>query len=420
LLPPRRGILDRAVEHTTLKICFICDEYPRPGCEHGGIGTFTQIMGRELAQRGHAVRVIGIGRNDAAPREEWDQGVKVVRLRSTRIPHIGWIHNRYRLYRQVASWARRGEVDLLEVPDYEGWSAAWGRLPIPVIMRLNGSATYFADEMGKRISRLAFGIERQAIRRADYYCSASRYTADRTRQLFGLNGMQIAVVYNPMSVPDRCSPWQPAGDRAVYTGTLVAKKGVVPLVLAWKLLLRAVPDAELHLYGKDGRSADGSSMREYLGAQLSEEERRTVFFHGHVSRQEIQNALRSARAAAFPSFSEAFGLAPLEAMAQGCPTIYTRRASGPELIRDGQDGLLVDPANPDEIADALIRLFRDHDFAARIAGAGWQRVKQSFSTELIVAENVAYYEECLARFAGSVSCKRAESSSAANHATASW
>ena len=73
----------------------------------------------------------------------------------------------------------------------------------------------------------------------------------------------------------------------------------------------------------------------------------SVRFHGAVPHPVVLSALASARVAVFPSFAEAFGLAPLEAMAHACPTIFSRRGSGPELICDGRDGLLVDPSNPE-------------------------------------------------------------------------
>ena len=50
-----------------------------------------------------------------------------------------------------------------------------------------------------------------------------------------------------------------------------------------------------------------------------------------------------ARVIVLPSYAEGFSLTPLHAMAAGCPTVYTSRGSGPEVIEDGRDGLLIDP-----------------------------------------------------------------------------
>jgi glycosyltransferase involved in cell wall biosynthesis len=76
------------------------------------------------------------------------------------------------------------------------------------------------------------------------------------------------------------------------------------------------------------------------------------------------------------------------------------RGSGPELIRDGVDGLLVDPANPGQIAGAIARLLADDELAARIGEAGRRRVLDEFSCGVLLERNLAWYQECLDRFHG--------------------
>lgn len=86
---------------------------------------------------------------------------------------------------------------------------------------------------------------------------------------------------------------------------------------------------------------------------------KSIHFHGHVERAELVAALQRAGLDVFPSSAEAFALAPLEAMAYGCPTIYSQRGSGPELIENGRDGLLIEPDQPHEIAGAIVRVLTD-------------------------------------------------------------
>ena len=73
-------------------------------------------------------------------------------------------------------------MDLVEVPDWEGWAAGWPVLAAPVVARLSGSAAYFAAEMNRRVKRVAYWLERASLRRADFRCSESRYTARRTSE----------------------------------------------------------------------------------------------------------------------------------------------------------------------------------------------------------------------------------------------
>jgi glycosyltransferase involved in cell wall biosynthesis len=100
----------------------------------------------------------------------------------------------------------------------------------------------------------------------------------------------------------------------------------------------------------------------------------------------------------FPSYAEAFAMAPLEAMACGCPTVYTRRGSGPELAEDGREVLLIDPDDPDEVARAIIRLLVDDVFASQLGAAGQALVGRRYSLEAIIRENETFFDEVVRSF----------------------
>ncbi|HEU6450853.1 MAG TPA: glycosyltransferase [Gemmatimonadaceae bacterium] len=381
-----------------MRICFVCSDYP-PG-PHGGIGTMTQLLARALVRAGHEARVAGVySPSYPAPDRANDEGVGVWRLREP-AGRTGWIRARRRLFSLIAGWSRAGEIDLVEVPDWEGWATGWPALPVPVVARLNGSATYFAAELGAPVRWHVRQLEQWSLGRSDFWCSASRYTADRTRLVLSPKGPPDAILYNPVELPPVASSGERSRDTIVFSGTLTEKKGVVQLVRAWPIVARAFPRAELRIFGKDGVTSDGRSMREQLEALLQGERgSERVHFHGHVSRAELKRALAAARAAVFPSYAEAFALAPLEAMAAGCPTIYSTRGSGPELIDDGRDGLLVDPDEPEQIAAALSRVLEDDALAAALGAAGRRRVEESFSLDVALERNVEFYARCIRSFA---------------------
>jgi glycosyltransferase involved in cell wall biosynthesis len=380
-----------------LRLCFLCNEYP-PG-PHGGIGTLVQTFARSLVEAGHAVRVVGVyGSSYPAPDTEDDRGVRVVRLRESGGP-AGWVRSRIRLFRTVATWVNAGDVELVEAPDWEGWAAGWPRLSAPVVVRLSGSASYFADELGRRLRRMAFWLERASLRRADFICSESRYLAGRTTDVFGLSRGPDAVIYNPVEAPPAAElPRDP--NRILFAGTLTTKKGIRSLLAAWPLVLREVPSATLHVFGKDGHAEEGGSMQQALKSSIESRGVTGVTFRGHVTLDALVEEFRHARAIVLPSYAEGFSLTPLHAMAAGCPTVYTRRGSGPEVIEDGRDGLLIDPDDPAGIASAIVRLLRDDALSARLGAAGRDTVRRRFSRETLAAENAAFYRSCLARAAG--------------------
>ena len=381
-----------------MQICFVCNEYP-PG-PHGGIGTLTRTLARALADAGHRVRAVGVYFGSyPAPDQEGDRGVAVWRLRAKGGPG-GWLRSRAKLFQTISRWVRAGEVDLIEVPDWEGWAAGWPALSVPVIARLSGSASYFAGELGRRVKRTTFWLERASLRRADFWCSESRYVAERTRQVFGLESAPDAVIYNPVETPSGAVPRMRSRNHVVFAGTLAEKKGIRSLVRAWPRVLEVRPDAVLHVFGRDGKGRDGQSMRAELESQLRGPGQESVHFRGHVSLEELLDAFQTARMAVLPSYAEGFSLTPLHAMACGCPTIYTCLGSGPETIEHARSGLLIDPDRPDDIAAAILRLISDDDLARRLGEAGRERVRTRFSLQVLMPQNEAFYRDCLARFSG--------------------
>lgn len=372
-------------------IAFVCNEYPP--APHGGIGTFTEVVSRGLLQSGYRVRVLGVYESNRVDTVSNNGGVKVYKLAPEK-PDVLGIRTRRKLFRTVAKWAAAGEIDVVEVYDYQGWAAGWPKLPVPVVARTHGASTYFRAELGKRHtlqSRLTAFIEGASMRRADRWCSVSRYTAARTAELFGLPPAD-AIHYNFVDCPPKRRVDR-SPNRIVFTGTLTHKKGIESLIQAWNVVADLRPDAQLHIYGKD---PGGLGPR--LKAQLDDSVRRSVHFHGHAPRAAVLEALGTARAAVFPSWAEAFAFAPLEAMAAGCPTISSTRTSGPEAIVHGRDGLLVDPAQPAEIAAATLQILNDDKLAERLGTAGRERVEQCFCIDTALEAIDRFYIETIHGF----------------------
>ncbi len=380
-----------------MKICFVCCEYPP--APHGGIGSMTQVLGRALVAAGHEVRVIGIYPSlDGLAEAEDDGGIGVYRLQRPG-GRFGWTRGRRLLFERIARWVERGETDLVEVPDWEGYAACWPSLAAPVVTRLHGSITYFTREMEEPLDWPAYCLEAASFHRADYCCSTSAYTAYRTARLFGSRLRPVSVLFNPVDVPVETPPWSRDCRRVVYAGTLTAKKGVVSLIRSWPRVALSRPDAELHLFGKDAGAPDGGPMRDLLVSLLPEECAVSVHFHGHCNRERLQSEFRACRLAVFPSFAEAFSLAPMEAMAEGCPVICSARCSGPELIEHGVNGLLIDPGSPAQIGDAILRLLNDDAGCERLGAAGRRTVADRFSSGVIAARNEEFYRACVSRYA---------------------
>jgi glycosyltransferase involved in cell wall biosynthesis len=112
-------------------------------------------------------------------------------------------------------------------------------------------------------------------------------------------------------------------------------------------------------------------------------------------RADINALLRECNALLCPSTLEATPYVILEAMAAGLPVVASRIYGIPELVLDGETGILVDPGAREGFVGAIAALERDHARAARLGEAGKRRYAAEFRIERCVAETQAVYRELL-------------------------
>ena len=94
---------------------------------------------------------------------------------------------------------------------------------------------------------------------------------------------------------------------------------------------------------------------------------------------------------------ETFGIAPVEAMSVGKPTIFSRTGPGPEIIEDGVSGLLCDPRDPKDIATKLDAILDNSQLAADLGRRARERVLKQFNKKDWIPRNLEYYRRCLDR-----------------------
>jgi glycosyltransferase involved in cell wall biosynthesis len=356
-----------------------------------------RIIARDMVARGHDVRVIGVyPESYPAPDYEEDMGVKVWRLR-TKPGKIQWLAPWFRQYKIISKWIKSGDVDLVEAPDSRGWFAFWLKHGAPLIIRSHNNNTVYAEMQGRKATLLVRLMERSSYRRADHYIAVSAFIAQKTKERFALK-KDFTIIYNGIEIPPEsriATKESRKPGMIVYSGTLTGYKGVVPLMKALIELDRRGIMFHAQLCGKDTITADGQSMKALLVSMIPESLKDRIVFQGHIPREILFSLFKEAAVAVFPSYIEAFSLAPMEAMAYACPTIFTKRVSGPELIDSGIDGLLVEPDNTSEIADALAKLITDPEFADKLGKAGRNKILTNFTVKKMTEESVDFYEKVL-------------------------
>lgn len=155
------------------------------------------------------------------------------------------------------------------------------------------------------------------------------------------------------------------GPVALSFGTVTAYKGIDTLLKAWPAVRARVADATLVIAGALGPDMDESQLR----AQISPGAGVTLKL-GYVPVSDVASYFSTARCVVLPyKRSSQSGVAHL-AYTLGRPVVATRVGDIPDVVRDGVSGLLVPPDDPNALAEALIRVLTDPEWAAAMGQAG--------------------------------------------------
>ncbi|AEX20721.1 glycosyltransferase family 4 protein [Vibrio sp. EJY3] len=371
-----------------LNIVYICNEYPPSAT--GGIGIFTQKLAESLATKGNKITVVGLYQDCIEEKHEKINGVKVIRL-PAKGGRLGLFNDRYNLYKTLKQLSIKKNIDIIECPDFEATLAFVPKVAKHMLTRLHGSHTYFSAERNVEASNVVKFCEARQLKTSHKVVSVSRYTAEVTRDLFSLKVLPD-VIYNSVDVTrftQHIKQDYSTRKKAIYFGTLVEKKGIYPLAFAWKQFQSNNPDWTLTVIGKDAKEGGKSNkirMQKLLGdASVS------VNFIEHMPNEELVSSLKEYDFCVLPSFSEAFALAPMEAMAAGLPTIVSSMSSGPELVKHGIDGWLCDPQDTATVLNALNLAAASEETREKVGQAGQRKINEYFSFDDFVQNNINYY-----------------------------
>lgn len=174
-------------------------------------------------------------------------------------------------------------------------------------------------------------------------------------------------------------PWSGRGPLRIFScGRLNHAKGHQDLIEAVEILRAGGLDARLSIAGED--ELGGRGYRRVLEAQIKERGMTSVVrLLGAVSEERIRDELEGAHIFALASHHEGLGVATMEAMAMRLPVVVTAVGGVPELVSGGDEGLLVPPARPEELAEKLAVVAGDPALAVRLGEGARRKVESSYA-----------------------------------------
>lgn len=222
----------------------------------------------------------------------------------------------------------------------------------------------------------------------DWTAACSQNILEQTRALAPATAPKSSVIHNALAMPN-CEPTPLNFDepRILYVGRLHWHKGVDVALEAFARLHQRLAHTRFLIAGNGEEEAALQAQVERLSLQAD------VDFLGWIAPQDVPALINQATVMVVPSRLEAFGLSPVQGGQLARPVVATRVGGLPEVIIDGKTGLLVEPQDPDAMADALATILTEPERAKAMGEAARRYVQEHFS----LAAYVDAYEELYTR-----------------------
>ena len=165
-------------------------------------------------------------------------------------------------------------------------------------------------------------------------------------------------------------------------GDVIPRKGQLYLFKAMEQIVAAVPNFKLILVGR--YHSDNPYVKRMQEMQSHPALLNRVEWLG--LRDNVQDFMEAFDLTVVPSTVEPLGLVAIESLATGTPVVASNTGGLPEIIRPNENGLLVSPKNPDELAKAIISMAQDPAARQRMGGNGRKFVQETFDPEMLARQ----------------------------------
>ena len=384
-----------------LRIALLSATYPPKA--YDGISRLTHLMAQGLFELGHTVHVVTRGNRE---RVTFYDGAYVHEV----APH----QDRYLHYRQFADVfhtlnhshvvhdlvQRLRLNDGVQIVDSPIWQSE-GLVTaiqheIPVVLRLVTTQRQLSNLQKNQTDNMHLmgDLERKFIELAAHVLPNTVGTLETIQYTHNLrlsSDRYTVVPYGVVPVPEGetrpidINPNQSKTDWTIlFVGRLEQRKGITDLFAAIPKILQKVPNVHFIIAGSDNSQHDGFRKKNnvdyptyfshHYGKYAS-----NVTFQGLVSDEALQKMYQSCDLFVAPSLYESFGLVYLEAMNYAKPVVGCRTGGIPEVVEDRITGVLVEPGNPDQLAQAVIQLLQTPTKMRELGLAGRQRLIEKFT-----------------------------------------
>jgi 1,4-alpha-glucan branching enzyme len=256
----------------------------------------------------------------------------------------------------------------------------------------------FRDRVANRFMLRLAGLENQMAHEADLVVTIGAYAFEKIQQYYNIDGAKVRIVPNGVDI-ERFKPTNMeaarqrfglgAGLCVLFVGSLIARKGLVFLVEAAKVVVAQLSEVKFVIAGE-------GPLRENIETAVKSAGLSANFvFLGRVSDKVLPLLYNCADVFVLPSLHEGQGIVFLEAQASAKPVVGFALGGVKEAVWSGETGLLVNRGNVGELAEALLKLLGDASLRVKMGERGRRFVSEKFTWEICAQKMLRVYQESL-------------------------
>ncbi len=270
------------------------------------------------------------------------------------------------------------------------------RWRIPVVHTTHNSYIVMRPTTANRLRHI---LEVMVFKKADHLIALTNVVAQQLVLKFGVDPKRITQIPNGVEVDDifefvESNPgnYSDTSIKAVlYPAKICPRKNQLALVQAIPRVLNAYPDTRFIFAGFIEERSYFDTISKFVAANnLSA----YVQFTGELATEPLYKEYQEATVFVFPTLYETQGVVLLEAMAFGLPVVASRIGPIEDVVNlEEGSAILIDPNNPDDIADAIIRLLGDESLRQELSAKGKDLATHRFRWSQIAKETLVLYEK---------------------------
>jgi starch synthase len=393
---------------STARVVRIVSDYAGGAKASYGLQPVYYNLSKIQVMNGHEVNVIA-KRRPNEPSFEIDEGVRVHRVGSP------FTLNALTKLRELT---KGDSPSVIHTHSTSGAFLAATKRTVnaPIVSHVHGTTYSVATPAvlsfgGMKVGYSRWGVTTSFIREkalwsaADRIAAVSGHVRSDLMQRYGMGEEKIRVVYNgvdtelfrPIDNPEIPEKSSVEGKKVVlYVGHFGLRKGLPFLIRAMKTVTREVPNSMLVCVGGVPSWLPKREYWSYLNGLIEQNDLvGKVILLERIPNEKLPSYYSISSVFVLPSYYESFGKVVIEAMACERPAISSRMGGTQDLIEDGVNGFLVNFADPDGLAKAIVTVLQDESLARSMGKVGRQRVVRDFTWAAVARRVDSIYGEVL-------------------------